>query len=303
MDYDKVIQLKKGIALFGVRNFGLRETLDNGSTFRWYFIKDTAIGVVNGKPIMLKYFDDTTLVIRNVNLKEFYEYYENYFDLKTEYQPIINFILDNNVELRKLIPRQTKLRLVKQDYLESIISAIISQNNNIPRIKQTINRLCYLHGNEIKYEGLKFYTFPTLDKLATLTVDDFNKLGCGYRSKGLVEVISYLVAIVKTEGSLSNYYDKFSYEELVNKLIKYRQVGNKVANFIITMTGSCKDFNKSFVIDTWIIQAMQDIFNVFPSNSKEFKLWLNNHFGEYQAIAQQNIFYYYRNRNFIKERE
>ena len=136
-----------------------------------------------------------------------------------------------------------------------------------------------------------------------MNIDDFNKLGCGYRSQGLVEVVAILNNLIEYAGSLSNYYDKFSHEELVNILTKYRQVGNKVANFIITMTGSCKDFNKSFVIDTWIIKAMQDIFNVFPSNSKEFKLWLNKHFGEYQAIAQQNIFYYYRNKNLIKGRE
>lgn len=303
MDYEKVKELSNGVVLFGVRNFGLKETLDNGSTFRWTIRNNIAEGIVRNKPIFLKYYDETTLLIANITLKEFYDFYENYFDLKTEYQPIIDFILDNNKELTTLIPRNTKLRLVKQDYLESIISAMISQNNNINRIKQIINRLCYYHGSKVEYKNKTYHLFPTLEQLIEMNIDDFNKLGCGYRSQGLVEVITILNNIVEYAGSLSNYYNKFNHEELVNRLMKYRQVGNKVANFIITMTGSCKDFNKSFVIDTWIIKAMQDIFNVYPSNSKEFSLWLNNHFGDYQAIAQQNIFYYYRNKNLIKGRE
>ena len=296
MDYKEAKEYKIGVLLTGVRNFGLVETLDNGSTFRWSTNERTAVGVVNAKVIILRYIDSTSLLIQNITLEEFYNFYEGYFDLRTEYQPIIDYLRNNNEPLANLLPTYSKLRLVKQDYLESIISAMISQNNNITRIKGIIDSLCTRHGELIFNGKRKLYAFPTLEKLLTLTEDDFKSVGCGYRSQGLVLMCKQLDSIVKEYGSLKAYYDRLDYESVERLLMCEKQVGPKVASFVVTMTGTCKDFNKSFTIDTWISTAMKNLFNVYADNSSNFRKWLTLHFKDYQAIAQQNIFYYYRNK-------
>lgn len=296
MDYKEATQETNGVLLTGVRNFGLIETLNNGSTFRWAVRADKAVGVVNGKIIILKYLDKTSLLIQNITLQEFYDFYENYFDLRTEYQPIIDSLRHKNEPLAKLIPAESKLRLVKQDYLESIITAMISQNNNITRIKRIVDNLCNRYGKLIYVGRRKIYAFPTLEKLLTLTVDDFKSAGCGYRSEGLYLMCKRLEQITKEYGSLANYYDAMTYDCVERILMYEKQVGPKVASFVVTMTGTCKDFNKSFVIDTWISIAMKNLFNVYADKSPQFNKWLETHFGDNCAIAQQNIFYYYRNK-------
>lgn len=296
MDYKEATQETNGVLLTGVRNFGLIETLNNGSTFRWAVRADKAVGVVNGKIIILKYLDKTSLLIQNITLQEFYNFYENYFDLRTEYQPIIDSLRSNNEPLAKLIPAESKLRLVKQDYLESIITAMISQNNNINRIKRIVDNLCNRYGKLIYVGRRKIYAFPTLEKLLTLTVNDFKSAGCGYRSEGLFLMCKRLESITNEYGSLANYYNAMTYDCVERILMCEKQVGPKVASFVVTMTGTCKDFNKSFVIDTWISTAMKNLFNVYADKSPQFNKWLETHFGDNCAIAQQNIFYYYRNK-------
>lgn len=296
MDYKEATQETNGVLLTGVRNFGLVETLDNGSTFRWSVRSNKAAGVVNGKIIILKYLDETTLYIHNITLEEFYDFYENYFDLKTEYQPIIDELRMKNKPLENLIPAESKLRLVKQDYVESIITAMISQNNNIKRIKGIVDNLCNRYGKLIYVGKRRVYAFPTLDELQNLTVDDFKRIGCGYRSEGLYLICKRMKVLTDAYGSLEAYFDKMTYDCLERTLMCEKQIGPKVASFIVTMTGSCKNFNKSFVIDTWISTAMKNLFNVYADKSPQFSKWLDEHFGDNCAIAQQNIFYYYRNR-------
>lgn len=278
-----------------IRHFGLKETLDNGSTFRWAALDTNRfLGIVHNKVIQVAK-QDNNIIIHNVNESEYNTYFKYYFDMETDYSSIYE-VLKKDKTLDKLIPSNCPIRLVKQDFLESFISAYISQNNNINRIKGIINTLCVAYGNPIKYFDRTFYSFPSLEILHTATEQQFQNLGLGYRAKGLKLAIDRLIEYEKVYGDLGEFITTMNYIDLYYWLIDFKGIGDKVANFIIAMNGQCKDYMNSFTIDTWIKKAIPNLFRVETSDMEKMEELKHNVFKDFNAIAQQNIFYYYRNR-------
>ena len=115
------------------------------------------------------------------------EVVENYFDLNRNYSKIKEKLskIDENVNLS--IQYGEGIRILNQDLWETIISFIISANNNIPRIKGIIERLSQKYGKEIDWNGEKYYTFPTPEELKNVKIQDFRDLGTGFRDIRLYE--------------------------------------------------------------------------------------------------------------------
>lgn len=294
MDYSHARSFHNGIVLEKVKNFGLGETLDNGSTFRWTKLDEFRyLGVVHDKVLQLGYVSPNFLYIDNITLDEFEDYFKVYFDLELDYAKV-NSVLKEDKVLDKLIPSNNGLRLIKQDFLESFVSAYISQNNNIQRIKATIRKLCRKSGEEINYKGKIFYGFPHLDKLSKLTIDDWTDIGLGYRAKGIHTAIIYLKDLESRVGNLDRYFMKMEYAELKEELMLFKGIGNKVADFIITMTGRCDNYIHAFTMDVWIKRAVRELYNLDCANKIAMHKLDTEVFKGYTAIAQQNIFYYYR---------
>ena len=295
MDFSNILRYDTGIVLEDIRNFGLKETLDNGSTFRWKQITPFRfLGVVNGKVLQVFKYGNN-LGIDNITVEEFKEYYYNYFGFNIDYDYAYSVLRKDSV-ISSLLPVENNLRLVRQDFIESFVSAVISQNNNISRIKKIIENLCYNYGNRLIYRNVDFYEFPTLEQLSFITVEEWQELGVGYRALGLKTGVDTLVRIQAEYGDLNEYISSLSYVDLYNKLLGFHQIGPKVANFIITMTGSCRNYQDSFVIDVWIKRALQELYNIHPFSGEYFENWKSNKFGGYSALAQQILFYYYRSR-------
>ena len=292
----KILEYDNGIVLTDIRHFGLRETLDNGSTFRWQCMNDNRyLGVVANKVIQVMTLPDNRIFVDNVTMEEYATYFRHYFDFNSDYDTIYKALL-NNETLNKLVPKTTPLRLLKQDFTESFVSAYISQNNNINRIKGIIYRLCEYCNNPLAYRDRTFYTFPTLEQLNNLTVNEFKFLGLGYRAEGIKKSIGELLNLENQKGNLNEYIKTLDYSDLYYYLVDFKGIGAKVANFIIAMTGSCKNYMDAFVVDVWIKRAIQELFNINTDNLEELDLLKEKVFKSYNAVAQQNIFYYYRNR-------
>lgn len=286
-------EYKTGIILNDIKHFGLTETLDNGSAFRWNKInKDRYVGIVNNKALQIVKINDNALYIDNLTIQEFNNYFLNYFDINYDYDTAYSVLLQDP-QLNMLIPNNTPLRLLKQDFVESFIGAYISQNNNIPRIKLTIENICRRYGNDIKYRDVVLKSFPILEQLKDATESDFKELGLGYRAKGLSLAIDRLYTLEKAKGDLNNYFNDFSYSDLKYYLLDFKGIGNKVADFIIAMTGICKDYCEAFIIDVWIKRAMKDLYDLDMDNLLDIQK-VDEMFGQYKALAQQNIFHYYR---------
>lgn len=199
-------------------------------------------------------------------------FWRPYFDIATDYQPIYDKINASDDEFLKSALEYSKgMRILRQDFWEALVSFLISQNNNIPRIKQTVEELCARFGKWLWTDNLlhDHYSFPTkemLDKQVT-RIEDLDGLSLGYRQK-------YLYALIKADSSeVVPEYDK---------LLKLQGVGPKVASCALLYGNH--DMTQ-FPVDTWMKKLIDDVyggsFDVEP-----YRKWA--------GFVQQIMFYYYR---------
>ena len=159
-----------------------------------------------------------------------------------------------------------------------IITFLISQQNNISRIRGCIDRLCKRYGEQ-KYseEGVEYWTFPTAEQLGTATEEELRALGMGYRAKYLVETTR---SILSGEVSLEKLYRMRYYRRARQELMKFSGVGEKVADCICLFALHHMD---AFPIDTHIRQVLDIHYKRgFP----------NRRYHGLRGIMQQYIFYY-----------
>ena len=148
----------------GVTNFDLAQTLDCGQAFRWKE-KENGIwcGVAQDRYLELEIKEDA-LILYNTSLKDYIGFWKGYFDLDTDYGAIIKSISSNAI-LKEAAAYGPGIRILKQDPWEALCSFILSQNNNIARIKGIIERLCENFGEDL---GNGFYSFPSAKRLSDL---------------------------------------------------------------------------------------------------------------------------------------
>ena len=208
-------------------------------------------------------------------------YFKNFFDLETNYAEIMSQLSKHPV-LKEPINFGRGIRILKQDILETIVSFVISANNNIKRIT---NSVFYLRENFGEKVG-NYYAFPTLEKLKSLSEDDFRRAGTGYRSVQLVKLIKQLSSQeFLTWGSLPT-------EKLKAKLIALSGVGPKVADCIMLFAYAKPDV---FPVDTWIEKVYNQYFEPCADRVK-IRRNLVDKFQNLSGYAQQYLFFYQRNK-------
>lgn len=167
------------------------------------------------------------------------EYFYNYFDLGTEYWGIVK-LLSKDPALKEDVLLGKGIHILRQDLLETIISFIISSNNNIIRIKGIIERLCQKFGK--KMDG--YYAFPTLIELKNAKAKDFKEIGAGYRSEYLECTIKQLL-----ESDILQKLPSMDYYDSLKTLLKLKGVGRKVADCICLFA---LFHTECYPVDTWI---------------------------------------------------
>lgn len=269
-----VCEQNKNLVLTNLNGFSLKDTLDCGQCFRWIEREDSSFfGVVRDKTLLIKQQDDT-LILYNTTKEDFDSFWCDYFDFNTDYEKIKNLLSQDDV-MKKASEFAGGIHILKQDAWETLCSFIISQNNNIPRIKGIVSRLCETFGDKIE-EGV--YTFPTADKIAEQTVETLAPLRSGFRAKYIIDAAK---KIKNGDVNLDLVREK---DFLTGKeeLMKILGVGTKVADCTL-LFGFYKI--ESFPQDVWIKRAMQTLY---PDG-------LPKEYGRYAGIAQQYIFHYVRN--------
>lgn len=263
--------MSKDLIIKNIVPFDLALTLDCGQAFRWVLTEDGCFeGIAMGKYLKIKQVD-TDLIFYNTTEEEYESVWKYYFDFERDYGKILE-----KARKDELLNRITKdcggIRLLKQDPWEALCSFIISQNNNIPRIKGIITRLCENFGDKI--EG--GYTFPTAQKLANLTIEDLAPLRSGFRAK-------YILSAAKkcsSEIDLSRLHT-MTIDEARDILMTITGVGPKVADCTLLFG---LGFHNAFPMDVWMKRAMAVLFN-----NK-----LPDGFSDCAGIIQQYIFHYAR---------
>ena len=265
--------LDGNVYIEGVEYFDLEQTLDCGQAFRWSPIdSSTWHGVALGKYLKIS-VNDGIIILHNTSLLDYENLWKNYFDIERDYGAIIEEISENEI-LKNAALENKGIRVLNQDSFEALCSFIISQNNNIPRIKGIIERLCQKYGTRIE-NG--FYTFPTAEILEGLTPEDLSDIRCGFRARYIIDgAKKYLnggidLNVIKTADT----------DTARDELMKIVGVGQKVADCTLLFGFGRID---ALPKDVWIKRAIEEYFNgSFPECAEQ-----------YAGIAQQYLFNYIR---------
>ena len=256
-----------------ITGFSLRDTLNCGQCFRWEEQPDGSFhGIVNGRNITALQ-EGNALCLPDIDESEL-PFWKEYFDLDTDYAALKEqFSADET--LRLACEKAGGIRLLRQDPWETLCSFIISQNNNIPRIRTIIGRLCEQFGEPVK-DG---YAFPAPEVLARCTVEDLAPLKAGFRAKYILDAARKVASGELDLAALA----EMPLDEARLKLMTVYGVGPKVAECALLYGFHRLD---AFPVDTWIKKALQ---RYYPDGFPDFAVP--------KGIAQQFLFHYIRMEN------
>ena len=282
-------QIDNNIHLENISDFDIEQTLECGQCFRFYKIKNKEYIVVAHHIMQRIEQVNDTIIFYDCDMDTFNNVWYEYFDLGTDYSEIKSYLLKYDDKLKEAIEQKYGIRILKQDFFENLISFIISQNNQIPHIKKIVNDISIKYGDKLgEYEGVEYYSFPTVEQLLVATEKDFRALKTGFRAPYLMDAIAKVAEGIISEEKLVT----LDIEEIEKELVQIKGVGNKVANCV--MLFSLKKM-EAFPVDVWIKRIMEQVYYEGNDTKKEVILeFAKEHFGEYGGYAQQYLFYYAR---------
>ena len=253
-----------------LEDFDIAQIAESGQCFRMYRVTDDTweLFALNR---FLKVRKKEGTHIFYCDQKEFNDFWFNYFDLQTDYGEIKKRILATNDEyLIEAVKFGSGLRILRQDLWEVMVSFIISQQNNIPRIKNCLKKLCDI--NEGK--------FPTPDDFLNFREADLDSVKLGYRKNYLLKISEAI-----SDGNFDlEKLRKMNYSEAMKYLKTLYGVGDKVAN-CIALFGMHQI--EAFPIDVWIKRILETRY----CNDFSLERWGLQGVG---GIVQQYMFFYER---------
>ncbi len=256
-------------------DFNPQHILDCGQVFRYHKI-DAGYKIFSKNLFCILIYEKNRVIIETTDVN----YFVTYFDLDRNYGDIKQHLL-GYPKMAEPIKHGSGIRILNQDRAEMIISFIISANNNIPRIKSIIERLCNALGEDMG----EYKAFPTIAVLANQSEEFFRSIGAGYRANYLVE----------TARMLQNGFDldctNLSYSQAKKHLMQLKGIGNKVADCILLFGYHRQD---ACPTDVWIERAFVYLFGDSKLTRTAMSDKLSQYFKGFAGYAQQYLFYYIR---------
>ncbi len=264
---------KEGLLITGIKCFDLDLTLHCGQAFRWEKNENGwHHGVAFGKVLDIGQTGQG-LLLSGTSITDFEQIWRSYFDLDRDYAQLCSrFCTDAG--LKTAVEQFPGIRILRQEPWETLCSFIISQNNNIPRIKGIIARLCETFGDPL---GQNDFTFPGAEKIAKLTVQDLAPLRAGFRARYILDAAQ---KVASGEVKLTE-LDNAPLDEARQELTKITGVGAKVAE--CTLLYGCGRV-EAFPVDVWVKRLMEELY---PQGLPECA-------NGSQGIAQQYLFHWRR---------
>ena len=272
-----------------IKDFHADHTFDCGQCFRWDREEDGSYtGVVGNRAVNIR-VGDSRLEIENCTEEDFEGFWRDYLDLDRDYSEIKELLCGDDEVMKKAAEYGHGIRLLHQDPWETVISFIISQNSNIPRIKKCINSLCENFGESLgEYRGAERFAFPSAEKLASLTKEDLAVCRLGYRDVYILETAK---AVAADKGEQLMAARNMTFAEAEAYIRSLHGVGPKVANCIL-LFGILR--YESFPLDVWMKRIMSQLYGFAENDLKGMAAYAAEHFGQYSGFAQQYLFYFAR---------
>ncbi len=281
------IQVKNNdIILKNVRDFNLEHIFECGQAFRFNKTgKNEYTGVAKGHALTISQTCDD-IIFYDTSYDDFCNIWHDFFDLSTDYGAIKKAVSVDSY-MSEAINYGYGIRILKQDLWETIISFIISASNNVGRIKGIVERLCTAFGDEIEYRGKIYYSFPTPQKLASITQEELAIIRAGFRDKYIIDACK---KVTNSEINL-NLLSNLTTKEAKNTLMSINGIGEKVSNCILLFGLARTD---SFPVDVWIKRIMEYCYFDGEQSILAISNLAKEKFGEFGGYAQQYLFYWAR---------
>jgi N-glycosylase/DNA lyase len=264
------------VRLESLKNLDPVKTFECGQCFRWNRGPDGSYtGVAFGKAARV-WVEGGEVYISGCE-EDYKNIWREYFDLSRDYAALLER-LERDGYAAEAARYGAGIRLLRQDGWEALCSFIISQCNNIPRIKGIIEKLCLMYGDEISFENKIYYSFPAADRLAGLEAGELAPLKCGYRAPIIIEAPRAVASGALALDRLA----EAGYARALSELTALRGVGKKVADCAILYGLHMQD---AFPVDVWVKRALDAHY---PKGFDPAA------FGKAAGLVQQYIYYFIR---------
>ncbi len=280
----KYYELNNTLIIEDINSFNIEEILECGQCFRFEKIDELEYKIVAyGRVLNIKQ-RGSIVEMYPCTLDEYENIWRNYFDMDRDYDEIKIKVSENDEIMKKAVEYAGGIRLLNQEPYECLLSFIISQNNNIPRIKGIIGRMAEKYGKACDGE----YLFPVLEELNAASEADLFELRMGFRAKYIRDCLDKLFS---KEVDLDKIND-LTTEELLEMLLKIKGVGQKVADCTMLFSMGRREV---FPTDVWVKRVMEHLyFGGNDTNIKDIHTFAKNKWGSLAGYAQQYLFYYAR---------
>lgn len=286
----KYILQNNKIIIENIKDFNIQQILECGQCFRFTKIDENKYKIIACNRVLTIEQNENCVSFYPCNQEDFNNIWIDYFDLNRDYSIIKEKICKNDNIMKKAVEYGEGIRILNQQPFECTLSFIISQNNNIPRIKGIIQKMSQTYGTKINDDFL----FPTQKQLENVTVQQLSDLKMGFRAKYIFDALE---KFNNNQIDIIGLYN-LSTTEARNELLKIKGVGQKVADCILLFSLKHEDV---FPTDVWIKRIMEQLyFDKKETPVKEIQMLAKKNWGNYTGFAQQYLFYYARSLNIGK---
>ncbi len=284
---------EQSIIIENIKSFEPKQVFECGQCFRWNEEEDRSYTGILGNNVLNVKKESDLLIIKGICNSKITEIVQDYFDLNRDYEQIKCTLSKVDENIAESIKYGEGIRLLNQDLWETLISFIISANNNIPRIKKIIETLAKKYGKPINWQGKTYYTFPTSEELKDVSIQEFREAGLGFRDKYVADAVR---KVNTKELNLRELYEIKDTSILKEKLMSVQGVGEKVADCVMLFS----DLKRldAFPIDVWVRRVMRELY--FPDveekklDRKQIEELAKKKYSNLAGIAQQYLFYWKR---------
>ena len=266
-----------------VKDFDLKSTILSGACFRVIEETDGSFtNILKDRVINIKQINNE-LIVTSSKKDNLEEIIKEYFDLNRDYNIINQELINNDKNMIEVISKCKGYKILNQEPFEMCISYIISQNNNVKRISNSINDISNKYGKKVIFNNKEYHLFPTYDGMKNISIEELRNFKVGFRAEYIKDFLDKYETL-KDINSLNT-------NDALNELMTIKGIGIKVASCILLFGYKRLD---TFPIDTWVKKSISELYNI-KNDQKTIEKFAKNTYKEYSGLAIQYLFHSKRN--------
>lgn len=271
-----------------VNNFNLHDTVTCGQIFRFFEELDNSYTIILSDRVVNLKMDNNYLIIDSNDMNNIENIIKKYLDLDFDYDKLNKEIISIDSSNKYLVDSCSGLKMINEPRFELIISYILSANNGVPQIRNSLNMIAEKYGEKVLFRDKEYYLFPSVDKLKNVSIEDYRTCKVGFRDKYIYEIVS---KINNKEFDIDG-IDNMNSDDALIYLMNNKGIGEKVASCILLFGYHRFDV---FPIDTWVKKYMKEKYNL--EKVKDIREYMKNKYNDNCGLVIQYIFHYNRNKS------